>query len=219
MNDCPHSVYLQTIIFMKRLILCLIIITSLPLSAFAQWGEEWIYCPLSIQVSYQYSFQPKGAGEIYPIGFEAKVTRASNGWIGVSTGGVAGGNWKNKVLSYDEISKSDSKMYHYNLISNYYVMPSIGLETGPLSLQIALGVVGVQFSKVGQAEMRDFIYYIPVDYHNTVYFIMEPSVSLNIPIYAGFKLPIKVGYQIIPSAKKLNNWVIGAGILFPLEFD
>lgn len=198
--------------FRRGLVIGLLLLFSLPNRA--QWGKEWLHCPDGIRLDYSYA-TIAGGHETFPLGFGFSYSGIIFGDLfAISFGATLGGNWKDQNLTYTKGN------FGYSLSSKFYGMGTLGFETGFMALQVGLGACSAQYAQIGSSNYTaEGVYVTQVEFHNKALFMVEPAAYFYIPIYAGFKIPIKIGYQFVPDAPVMNGWVIGGGIRVSLDND
>lgn len=201
--------------FSKRIgIVLLICLCSLETHAESEYeyAEELLYCPMGVRLDYSYA-NVTGGHETFPLGFGlCTIIPTADRLLGFSMGSILGGNWKKQHYYY---SKNN---YDYDLTSRFYWMGTLGIESGFMALQVGLGVCAAEYSKKGATQMAsDGVYYTSMEMHKQAFFMVEPAAYINIPIWNGYKIPIKIAYQFVPAAPIMNGLVIGGGIRFSFE--
>lgn len=204
----------------KKLLVGLLLCCSV--AAWAEWGAEWLYCRSGFRLDYSYA--NVGGPEKYPLGFQGSFIIGlpeageidfeavneidfEDAFLGISLGANMGGTWKKNTFEYTKDN------YDYSLRSNFYCMPTIGIESGFMALQCGFGLCTADYSMTGHTQMTaEGAYFTPIEYHSAVFFMTEPAAYFYVPVIAGMKLAVKVGYQFVPAAPVLNGLVIGGGI-------
>ena len=198
----------------KKLLVGLLLCCSV--AVWADWGEEWLFCRSGGRLDYSYA--NVGGPEKYPLGFqltgiiglpETDGEDFEDAFLGIGLGVNMGGTWKKNTFEYTKDN------YDYSLRSNFYCMPTIGIESGFMALQCGFGFCTADYSMTGHTQMTpEGAYFTPIEYHSAVFFMTEPAAYFYVPVIAGMKLAVKVGYQFVPAAPVLNGLVIGGGIRF-----
>lgn len=188
----------------------------LPQNISAQWidWEECLYVSEpGLHIDYSYSMSDDCKDAVFPLGFGYKVIVPIiwSGEMGLSTGEIFGGNHKTRhFITETENLKKD-------IVSKFYWMKTLGVETGIASLQVGLGLCVAEEKTTGKTHLNtDGIYETEINFTKKALFMIEPAIHLYIPIYDVHGLSLKCGYQFVPSEPILNALVVGGGVSIDL---
>ena len=179
------------------------------ISACIDWEECLYVSTPGLHIDYSYSMSSDSKNAVFPLGFGYKVIFPII-WgeeLGLSEGNIFGGNYKTRHF----ITENDNKKK--DMVSSFYWMHTLGVETGIASLQVGLGLCVAEEKTTGETHLNsEGIYETEINFTKKALFMIEPAVHLYIPIYERHRLSLKVGYQFIPSEPILNALVVGGGI-------